>query len=212
MECFKRRILQLVFYGSYRMNGTKWKSEYDSNIRNFFKMENTKIKDQPLKECQWKIPGIRYTLFCCDGAANGNPSAEGYGVIARNHQSQVIGTISGSVGLATSFIAKDVSVVFTTEWAIKLQCSKIIIRSSDKTVMKAFRNGMVPWYLRARWLTSTSRLSDIQFEDCHKEISFSAESLARYGTGLPQGTTIIHNGRPSSLVQVEMPHTTYYRI
>ncbi|XP_026395858.1 uncharacterized protein LOC113290472 [Papaver somniferum] len=177
------------------MNGTKWKTNYDSNTLKFFKLDNTKVKNQSLKECQWKIPWIGYVLFCCDGVANGNPGAAGYEIIARNHQSQVIGTIYGGVGLATRFIAKDVSVVCATEWAIKLQCSKIIIRSSDKTVMEAFSKGMVPWYLRARWLTSTSRLSDIQLEDCHKETNFSAESLARYGTGFSQGTTIIHNGR-----------------
>ncbi|XP_026416763.1 uncharacterized protein LOC113312223 [Papaver somniferum] len=194
------------------MTGTKWLSNYDTNILNFFKLEQKKIKNHSLKKCHWNGPLLGYMMLCCEGVANGNPGAAEYGIIGTDHQSQVIGTISGGVGLATSFIAAVVSVICATEWAIKIQCSKIIVRSSDKTVMENFRKGVVPWYLRARWLKSITGLADIQYEDCYKEINFTAESLERYGTRLSQGVTIIQNGKPSSLAQVEMPHTTYHRV
>ncbi|XP_026400002.1 uncharacterized protein LOC113295883 [Papaver somniferum] len=119
LECFKRRILNLVFYGGYRITGAKWRTEYDSYILHYFMLEQRNIKNSNLKECQWSNPQLGYLLFCCDGVALGDPGAAGYGVIARGCHAQVIGTISRGVGNATGFISKLLSIVFATEWALK---------------------------------------------------------------------------------------------
>ncbi|XP_026450605.1 uncharacterized protein LOC113350687 [Papaver somniferum] len=181
---FKRIIMSMVFYGSYRITGAKWMADYDSNIIYFFKIEQRNISNYSNKVCQWDKPKWGYILFCCEGIAIGNPGTTGYGVIARDHHCQVISTISGGVGVATNFIDKVLSIVCAIEWAVKNQCSKIIIRLADKSVIENFNNAAIPWYLRNRWLKAIRKLADIQYEDCYKEVNFSAESLARQGAGL----------------------------
>ncbi|XP_026384030.1 uncharacterized protein LOC113279558 [Papaver somniferum] len=54
-------------------------------------------KFSEIKECFWLNPPRGFVLFCCDGAAAGNPGLEGFGIIARDHACTVIGTISGGL-------------------------------------------------------------------------------------------------------------------
>ncbi|XP_026428241.1 uncharacterized protein LOC113324121 [Papaver somniferum] len=112
----------------------------------------------------------------------------GFGIIARDSNCQVIGTLSGGVGITSNFIAEIYAVLCALEWATFLQLKKIIVRSHSKAVIILANNNRVPW-----------------------EINFSADSLAKKGATLAAGERICHFGRPQTLKRIEMPDTPYYR-
>ncbi|XP_026378015.1 uncharacterized protein LOC113272387 [Papaver somniferum] len=60
------------------------------------KQDQEELNLLPL-ECCWLNPPKNFVLFCCDGAAAGNPGLAGFGVIARDHDCAVIGTVSGGL-------------------------------------------------------------------------------------------------------------------
>ncbi|XP_026378810.1 uncharacterized protein LOC113273279 [Papaver somniferum] len=150
-------------------------------------------------------------LFSCGGTAVGNSGMDGFGVIARNHNIRFIGTVSGGNGIATTYIADSLAIVWDLEWAFKLQCSKILIRSNSMTVIEDVRKGVVPWCLQSRWLKAEKEITEIIYEQCYKEVNFSAIELAKQGAKLAQGAVIVHEGKPPSLVKIELPGRKYYR-
>ncbi|XP_026459214.1 uncharacterized protein LOC113359857 [Papaver somniferum] len=210
VENFKRRILSLAFYGGFRMTGTRWGQNYDSDVLNFFNLGQRSMKFRVIKECQWSSPNIGYPLFCCVGSVIGNPGMAGFGIIARNHNNQVIGTVSGGIRVATSYIADVLAIVWDVEWDAKLQCSKVLIRVVPKSVIEDFSKSIVPWCLHTRWIKEKRNISEIIFEQCYKEVNFYVIELAKKGTQLHQGNVEIHTGKPPSLVQVELPGRKYY--
>ncbi|XP_026417070.1 uncharacterized protein LOC113312537 [Papaver somniferum] len=160
---FKRRITNLVQYGGYIMHGTRWGKQYDFDILNAFNLSNRRTKFQSIKECYWTNLKIDYVLFCCDGAAVGNPCMEGFGIIARSNSCEVIRTVSGGLGISTNYIAETLAIIWAIEWAGKLQCYKIIIRSDSKTVVEDFIRGEVPWCFESRWIKAFKALTGIHY-------------------------------------------------
>ncbi|XP_026417155.1 uncharacterized protein LOC113312632 [Papaver somniferum] len=142
----------------------------------------------------------------------GNPCVAGFGVIARCHESQVIGTVSGGTGVVTTYIADDLAIVWAVEWAVKLQCTKILIISHSLTVMEDAKKGVTPWCLQSRWMKAKKEITEIIYEQCYKEVNFSTIELAKQGARLPQGSVAVINGKPSSLSHVEIPGRKYYRL
>ncbi|XP_026435199.1 uncharacterized protein LOC113332914 [Papaver somniferum] len=126
---FKSRILNSDYHGGFRMKGTRWNQDYDTIILKFFHLDPRRTKFTTLKDCFWVNPAKGFVLFCCDGSAVGNPGLEGFGIIARDHECRVLGTISGGLGVATNYIAEALDVIWALEWAVKLHCDNIIIRS-----------------------------------------------------------------------------------
>ncbi|KAI3982230.1 hypothetical protein MKX01_028360, partial [Papaver californicum] len=94
-------------------------------------------------EVYWLPPMDRYILFCCDGASMGNPGNAGFGIIALSQDSQVVGTISGGLGITTNYIAEVMDVIWAIEWAVSLRFRKIIINSDSKSVINALKTGNV---------------------------------------------------------------------
>ncbi|XP_026416851.1 uncharacterized protein LOC113312302 [Papaver somniferum] len=177
----------------------------------FFNIGNRSIKFQAIKECYWSNPKMGYVLFCCDGAAAGNPGMAGFGIITRSYNCEVIGTVSGRLGITTNYIGETLAVIWAIEWAVRLHCSKIIIRSDSKTVVEDFIKGEVPWCFKTRWQKAFKALAEIHYERCYRELNFSADDLAKKGAKLQMGEVIQHVGRPANLIQVEMPNRRYYR-
>ncbi|XP_026383986.1 uncharacterized protein LOC113279506 [Papaver somniferum] len=211
LECFKRRIMSLVFYGGYRMTGTRWGQNYDSKVLHFFNHGQRNMKFKKIQECQWFNPNEGYVLFSCAGMAIGNPSMAGFSIIARSHESKVIGTVSGGTGIATTYIADALAIVWAIEWTVKLQCSKILIRSHSLTVIEDAKKGVMPWCLQSRWMKAKKDITEIIYEQCYKEVNFSAIELAKQGARLPQRSVVVNKGKPSSLDQIELPGIKYYR-
>ncbi|XP_026410604.1 uncharacterized protein LOC113305821 [Papaver somniferum] len=123
--------------------------------------------------------GDGYILFYCDGVSFGNPGNAGFGVVARDNISQVIGTLSGGVGIATNSIAEIYVILCALEWAVVLMVKKVIIRSDYKSVVSPFEKNKVPWYLRIRWQNVIQLFDDVKFQHCYREINFSADLLAK---------------------------------
>ncbi|XP_026451725.1 uncharacterized protein LOC113352064 [Papaver somniferum] len=210
LEYFKRKIMNLVFYGGYRMIGTRWGQNYDSEILQFFNLGQRNIRFKRIQECQWFNPSEGIVLFFCAGMTVGNPGMGGFGIIARGHDCQVIGTVSGGTGIATTHIDDALSIVWAIEWAVKLQCSRILIRSHSLLVIEDAKKGVMPWCLQSRWVKDKKEIPEIIYEQCYKEVNFSAMELAKQGAGLSQGSVVVTRGKPYSLSQVELPDRKYY--
>ncbi|XP_026460828.1 uncharacterized protein LOC113361980 [Papaver somniferum] len=73
-----------------------------------------KYKSLIIKEI-WMTTASDFTLFCCAGISIGEPGNAGIGVIARGCNSQVIGTLTGGIGVALSSIACEYSVLCALE-------------------------------------------------------------------------------------------------
>ncbi|XP_026435796.1 uncharacterized protein LOC113333588 [Papaver somniferum] len=135
---FISRILYLVHLGGYMMKGNRWSQDYDSQILNFFQLGHMSIKFTAIKECIWLNPPKGFVLFCCDGAAAGNPGLADFGIITRDHVCAVLGTISGGIGVASNYIAESLAIIWALEWSVKMQHDNIIIRSDSKSVVEDF--------------------------------------------------------------------------
>ncbi|XP_026398779.1 uncharacterized protein LOC113294607 [Papaver somniferum] len=208
---FKCRVWQLVHEGWLRMKGTRWELDYDLQIIEFFKLGPRCIKYREIRECSWNPPSEGDILFCCDGISLGNPGNAGFGIIARDYICQVVGTLSGWIGVANNYITKIMVVVCAIEWAVSLECNRIIIYSESKTVISDFKNNKVPWFIFNRWAKACNGLTEIQYHHRYKEVNFSANSLAKDGALLRAEERISHIGRPQSVHRIEMPGVKYYR-
>ncbi|XP_026459848.1 uncharacterized protein LOC113360563 [Papaver somniferum] len=208
---FKSRIISLVHYGGYKMQGVRWHQDYDYQILQYFNVPGKYNTSNTIKESFWYGPAEGVVLFCCDGAAFGNPGNAWFGIITRSHDCQVLGTISGGLVVTTNYIAEVMAVVCAIEWAITLSCRNILINSDSQSVVTDFKSGNIPLFIKARWLRACQYLYEILYIHCYREINFSADSLAKEGARLNLGERIQHAGRPSSLSNIEMPDTIYYR-
>ncbi|XP_026459371.1 uncharacterized protein LOC113360034 [Papaver somniferum] len=211
INTFKCKIYQVVHEGGGRMKGNRWGQDYDSRIITFFKLGTRYIKFTCIKECFWHPPKENYIQFRCDGASFGNPGNAGFGIIARDSNCQVIGTLSGGVRITTNFIAEIYAVLYALEWAVYLHLKKDIIRSDSKAIIILADNNRAPWYIRARWQAVIKQFEDVIFQHCYRKINFSADSLAKKDATLTAGERICHLGRPQTLKRIETPDTPYYR-
>ncbi|XP_026428725.1 uncharacterized protein LOC113324643 [Papaver somniferum] len=201
----------MVHEGGGRMKGNRWGQNYDSQIISFFKLGTRYIKFMCIKELFWYPPKEDYILFCCDGASFGNLGNTGFGVLARDSNFQVIGTLSGGVGIATNFIVEIYVVLCALEWAISLQLKKVIITSDSKPVINLSDSKRVPWYVRTRCQNVIKQFEDVVLQHCYMEINFSSNLLEKKGATLVAGEIIFHSRRPQFLNIIEMPDTPYYR-
>ncbi|XP_026428236.1 uncharacterized protein LOC113324115 [Papaver somniferum] len=179
---FKNRIKKLVFEGGYRMKGSKWNQSYDLQVINFFNLGIRPNKFQCIKSCYLSPPPIGYTMFCCDGSSFGNPRAAGLGIVVRNHLCQVIGALSGGIGVTTNYITENFAVLCATELAGEWKLLNIVISSDSKAVIDGFLKGKVPCFIKKRWQKAVSRISSIIFQHCFREINFSADTVAKKGS------------------------------
>ncbi|XP_026437135.1 uncharacterized protein LOC113335237 [Papaver somniferum] len=101
--------------------------------------------------------------------------APGFGVVVRDHTSQVLGILSGSIGIGTNYIAQVYGV------------------------------GKVPWLIDMRWRKATSKIASIIYMHSFRETNFSADSAAKRGSTLAAGERHIIMGRPSFLTRIELP-------
>ncbi|XP_026397055.1 uncharacterized protein LOC113291774 [Papaver somniferum] len=141
---FRSMIMSLVHYGSYRMQGVSWNQIYDSQILQFLNVIGKCTSLNIIKECYWCGPAEGYVLFSCNGAAFGNPGNAGFGIFARSHDFQVLGTISGGIGVSSNYIAEVMAVVCAIEWSVSLSCRIIVISSYSESVVADFKSGNIP--------------------------------------------------------------------
>ncbi|XP_026450738.1 uncharacterized protein LOC113350841 [Papaver somniferum] len=182
----------------------------DFQVLSFFKIGNRKIKYNCIKEIYWQAPETDFTLYCCAGVSFGDPGKAGVGIIARDCRSQVIGTLTGGLGITPSSIADAFAILCSIEWDAFNGSTKVIIQSSSNTTIEMFKSGDIPWYIRVRWLKVIDKFEKMELLHCIKEVKFSAITLATNGVGLKAGERNIHIGRPPSLKRIELPRVAYY--
>ncbi|XP_026452118.1 uncharacterized protein LOC113352522 [Papaver somniferum] len=187
LQSFKARIKKTIYEGSLRMKRNKWNSDIDNQVILFFKLEPRKIRFQSIKSCHWNPPCPGFIMFCCDGASIGNPGFAGFGVVIRDHMSQVLGVITGGIGIATNYIAEVYAVISAVELDVKWGMHKVILVSDSKTVITEFEHNKMPWFVRMRWQKAIKQIQNIQFLHSYRETNFVADTAAKKEPNWLQG-------------------------
>ncbi|XP_026428343.1 uncharacterized protein LOC113324239 [Papaver somniferum] len=194
------------------MKNNKWSSDIDNQVILFFNLEPRKIKFQNIKTCYWNPPSPGFIMFCYDGASIGNPGLAGFGVVIRDHLSQVLGVITGGIGSATNYIAEVHAVINAIELVVEWKMLNVILNSESKTVITEFENNQMPWFVKMRWQKAMKHVQSIIFLHSYREKNFAADTTAKKGTRLEAGQRNVYHGRPHFLARVEQPNVEYYRI
>ncbi|XP_026429021.1 uncharacterized protein LOC113324983 [Papaver somniferum] len=97
MNGFKCRILKLVHEGGLRITGTKWCQNYDQEIISRFHLGLRMSGFQCTNKCNWLPPEHGFIMLCCDGSSFVNHGSAGFGVVVRDSQCQVVGTLTGGI-------------------------------------------------------------------------------------------------------------------
>ncbi|XP_026383989.1 uncharacterized protein LOC113279508 [Papaver somniferum] len=213
IQSFKRRIKRTTLEGGVKIKGHKWSAEIDDQVILFFKLKPRNLKYQYIKPCYWIPPRTGVVMFCCDGASFGNPEAAGFGVVIRDHLCQVLGVISGGIGIATNYIAEVYEIICVVELAVEWQIQEVILNSDSKTVVTEFAGNKMPWFVRMIWNKAIAKIHSLQFRKNFRETNFSADTAAKKGALLAAGQREIYYGRPSFfLSRIELPDIAYYRM
>ncbi|XP_026416846.1 uncharacterized protein LOC113312297 [Papaver somniferum] len=75
----------------------------------------------------------------------------GFGIVIRDHLFQVMGTLSGGIGVASNYIYEVCAVIYAAELAVTWKLQNIIINSDSKTVISEFAENKMSWFVRIRW-------------------------------------------------------------
>ncbi|XP_026451451.1 uncharacterized protein LOC113351729 [Papaver somniferum] len=164
-----------------------WNNDNDNHVILFFDLGTRKIKFQCIKPCFWIPPSVGCVMFCCDGAIIGNPGAAGFGVVIRDHLSQVLGVIIGGIGISTNYIAEVYAIIGAVELAIEWKLQNIILNSDSKTVITEFAENKMPWFVKMRWLKEVSKIQSITFWHNLREVKYAADTAAKRGIKLAAG-------------------------
>ncbi|XP_026451545.1 uncharacterized protein LOC113351837 [Papaver somniferum] len=212
MQSFKAIIKKTIYERSLIIKSNKCNSDIDTQVILYFNLEPRRIKFQSIKMCHWIPPSLGFIMFCCDGASVGNPGCAGFGVVIRDHLCQVLGVITGGIGVATNYLAEVYAVINAVELAVSWGLQNIIICSDYKTVITEFENNKVPWFVRMIWNKARNHIHEIHFLHNYREINFVADTAAKKGAKMSAGQRLVYTGRPIFLTRVEYPNVDYYRI
>ncbi|XP_026459246.1 uncharacterized protein LOC113359893 [Papaver somniferum] len=135
MHRFKCRVLKLVHEGGLRITGIKWCQNHDQEIIVRFHLGLRHSRFQCIKKCHWLPPEQGFIMFCCDGSSFGNPGSAGFGVVVKDPACQVVGTLTGGIGVASNYLAETYGVMCALELEIQWSMQSIIIVSDSKIVL-----------------------------------------------------------------------------
>lgn len=184
----------------------------DVNILNYFNVTRRSLKTTTSVECTWIPPDLDELMICCDGAAEDNPGNAGIGVVARNHDCDVLGAVSMGLGMKSNYWAEVMAVVYGMEWAKKWGYRNLKVRSDSTAAIQAFMSKNIPWQIRSRWLAICDHYDRVVYEQVFREVNFSADGLAKRGAQLGDGVMHNYDSRPSFLQSVESPAEVYIRV
>ncbi|XP_026460548.1 uncharacterized protein LOC113361555 [Papaver somniferum] len=213
MQGFKCRIMKFVNEGGLRITGTKWNQNYDHEMIEKFQLGFRHSGFRYIKKYHWLLPEQDIVMFCCDVSSFGNTGSQDVVLLSlvRDSACQVLGTLSGSIGVASNYLAESYGIMCALELEIQWSMHKIIIMSDSKYVLAEFSQERVPWFLKGRWHMATRKLNQIEYQRCYREVNFPADCMAKKGALLAAGERKIHIGRPQCLPRVEMENVEYFR-
>ncbi|XP_026399762.1 uncharacterized protein LOC113295646 [Papaver somniferum] len=136
----------------------------------------------------------------------------GFGVVIRDHLSQVLGVITGGIGITTNYIAEVYAIISAVELAVEWKVHNVILNSDSKTVITKFENNKMPWFVKMRWQKEIRHIQSIIFLHSYRETNFATDTAAKKGARLAAGKRQVYYGRPNFLARVEQPNVEYYRI
>ncbi|XP_026396987.1 uncharacterized protein LOC113291700 [Papaver somniferum] len=144
MQRFKCRVMKLVNEGGLRITGSKWNQNYDQEIIAKFQLGLRHCRFQYIRKCHCFPPKQDFIMFCCDGSTFGNPGTAGFGVVFRDSACQVLGTLTGGIGVASNYLEEAYGIMCALELEIQWSRQNIIVVSDSKTVLAKFAQGRVP--------------------------------------------------------------------
>ncbi|XP_026459106.1 uncharacterized protein LOC113359736 [Papaver somniferum] len=136
-------------------------------------------------------------------------SAVGFGVVIRDHLCQVLGVISGGIGIAINYIAEIYAIICAVELAVERQIQEVILNSYSKTVVTEFAGNIMPWFFKMRWNKEIVKIHSLWFRHSFRETNFSTDTAAKKGALLAAGQREIYCGRSKDSSQTNTHRTTY---
>ncbi|XP_026455070.1 uncharacterized protein LOC113356215 [Papaver somniferum] len=195
---FKTTVFNQIQEYSGRLKGYMYNTVDDLRILDFFKVRHRQVKLHDPVECRWVPPEVDELMLCCDGAARGNPEVVGAGVVARDHDANVIGVMSIVLGVMTNYIAEISSIIIGMEWALQWGYSKVCIRSDSLSAVMTFTTSNLPWFVIQRWSEVSSHYETIRFDHTYREANFAADKMAKRGCILTNEEGRHYLGKPDS--------------
>ncbi|XP_026441437.1 uncharacterized protein LOC113340517 [Papaver somniferum] len=157
---------------------------------------------QYIKTCYWSPPEQDFVMFCCDGSSFGNPGSAGFGFVVRDSNCQVLGAMSGGIGVATNYLAEYYGIMCAVELDVQWGMLKIIIVSYFKFVLTEFAKGRVPWFMKGGCKNATRKLNQIKYQHGYRETNFTADCMTKKVAALAASVRQIYIGRPRCLPRV----------
>ncbi|KAF6134988.1 hypothetical protein GIB67_042365 [Kingdonia uniflora] len=147
---------------------------------------------------------------CCDDSTLGNPGPSGIGVVYRDWEGRVLGTLSKAVGSTTNYMAEVQATVDGVEKTIYKGWQTLWIVSNSSATIKAFTSSKIPWKFRSKWRKLLTSLQAIRFNSTWREANFSADSTAKRRSRADLPIEEWLEGRLDFLTRIEDPHTEYF--
>ncbi|KAF9599986.1 hypothetical protein IFM89_002021 [Coptis chinensis] len=146
-----------------------------------------------------------------DGSSRGNHGLAGWGVIFRDNNGVVHGTLIGGLGVCTCYVAECKAIVECITKAIELGWTRLWIQTDSSSAAAAFNTNKVHWQCKAAWEQARHKMEWLLTSSTWRETNFSADSCARKGASLPKGVKQWWNSRADFILRIEDPNTTYFR-
>ncbi|GLJ54074.1 hypothetical protein SUGI_1157640 [Cryptomeria japonica] len=94
-----------------------------------------KSKNSERSLVKWSLPPAGWKKMNFDGASRGNPSVSGFGAVIRDEVGNLIGALSGPIGVATNNVAEITALAEGLNWAYSKGISKIVIEGDSRIIL-----------------------------------------------------------------------------
>ncbi|KAF9603189.1 hypothetical protein IFM89_034522 [Coptis chinensis] len=115
--------------------------------------------------------------------------------------------------LTTNYIAECEAIVCALELAISKGWLEVWVESDARAAVMAFVKDQVSWNVSARWTSCKRKFTYLLVSHTWRESNFAADTAAKRGTMLERDVSVIYDGRPPWLFNLEdNNHNTYCSI
>ncbi|XP_026428508.1 uncharacterized protein LOC113324404 [Papaver somniferum] len=189
-----------------------WNKQYDLQILKYFGLKTRGVKNLIIKEVFFQLSEQGKLLLCCDGASRGNPGCAGYGIMGRINTEEFLIAISGGLGISTNYYVEMFAILMAGEWEIHHGFNDLVFRTDSKAAISAFQSNKLPWFAVTRWEKICAAVFAWSFKHSYREVSLSADTMAKRGAMLRRGEQRIFESKPSFLRCLENPDQVYFRV
>ena len=126
---------------------------------------------------------IQKAVINIDGACHGNPGPAAIGVVIRDEQRKIIGTISRAIGRTTNNQAEYRALIAALERACQMGITEVDVLSDSELLVRQIKGtyrvrnaGLLPLYLKVKQLQS--RMTSFKITHVPREENQEADNLA----------------------------------